>query len=57
MAESLARGPLTVNGQQFKAGQPVPLDRLRPDLRKKLIDQRRVLPHTIAVNPGNRNER
>ena len=45
----LARKPMTLLGIRYKARTEVPLDRLNlnPALRRRLIEQRRVVPHVV----------
>ena len=39
-----ARKPLTIFGARYLAGEPVPLDDLPPVLRRRLVEQKRVVP-------------
>lgn len=44
----VARKPLTVLGIRYRAGQAVDMDRLKPGLRRRLVDLRRVVPRALT---------
>ena len=48
----MARKPMTVMGVQYKARAPIDISKLKPALRKRLLEQRRVVPLEAAVLPG-----
>jgi len=42
MPEYLAVRPMTLNGQKLVPGDRVPMENLRPQLRRQLIEQRKI---------------
>lgn len=49
MAEHVALRPLTIHGEQYKAGDRIPMEKLTPDRRRQLVSQRFVAPHAAKV--------
>lgn len=49
-----ARKPITLFGTRYLAGEPVPLDDVPPVLRRRLVEQRRVVPrgHAGTASPA-----
>lgn len=43
----VARKTMTVFGVRYPAGSAVPLDRFPPKFRRRLVEQRRVVPHVV----------
>lgn len=50
MTKFVARSPIRIHGTDYKRGAEVPVHQLETELRKKLIDQRRV----VADEPDRR---
>lgn len=49
MPKYLATKPMTLAGRQLQPGDRVPMESLKPNLRRQLIEQRRVAPDHVAV--------
>lgn len=46
----VARKPMTVLGTRYRPGQPVDLDEVPPVLRRRLVEQRRVVPRASGAS-------
>lgn len=60
MAEYTVRRDMKLDGKTYGPGDAVPMERLmreRPELARKLLDQRRVVPKAITVDAPKRKER
>ena len=56
MAQYTARSNMRIAGREYRRGETVPMERLAPELRRKLIEQRRVTEDSVRVRTG-RKER
>lgn len=52
MAQQLARKPITLLGKKYKPGDPVPMDKVPRGLRRKLVEQGRVVPDSVNITSG-----
>jgi hypothetical protein len=52
MAQHVARKDLKMLGQRYKAGEPVPIEKLDRETRARLIRHRTVVPDKVTVSTG-----
>jgi len=50
MAEIIATRPMKVLGQEIKAGDRIPTERMDPRRVKQLVDHRRAVENSVRVN-------
>lgn len=56
MARFTANRTLTVHGKEYERGDHVPVEKLDPTLRRKLIEHRRVVEDKVNVRTRTRRK-
>lgn len=51
MSQMIARKGLVLDGKRYEPGERVPVDKVDHELRRKLIDQKRVIPDAVRGEP------